>query len=331
MKILVTGAAGFIGTHLSIKLLNQKNKVIGVDNLNNYYSPKLKKLRLAEIKRHDSLNQFDFYKLDISNRAKMMNLFKNENFDVVINLAAQAGVRHSLNDPHSYIHSNIDGFLNILEGCRHNNVKHLIYASSSSVYGMNVKQPFSTDDRTDFPVSLYAATKKSNEVMAHAYSHLYDIKATGLRFFTVYGPFGRPDMAYYMFTKKILDREEIDIFNNGEMRRDFTYIDDIIEAICRLINKPPERDSNKFSASKPFHKIYNIGNNNPVSLSDFVSAIEKSCGLEARKNYCPMQPGDVPTTYANIDDLKEDFDFSPKTSIDDGIYKFVKWYVDTKL
>lgn len=328
MKVLVTGAAGFIGFHLTLALLDRDDEVVGVDNLNDYYDPALKQLRLDEIAKHPKFSSFEFFKADISDRPYMAQLFVDHSFDVVVNLAAQAGVRYSLENPHAYVESNLVGFVNILEGCRHSKVKHLVYASSSSVYGMNVKQPFSTDDRVDYPISLYAATKKSNELMAHTYSHLYNIPTTGLRFFTVYGPYGRPDMAYYKFTKAILNGHPIDVYNNGDMRRDFTYIDDIVEGIVRVMDKAPAPHENKYSAARPPYSLYNIGNNNPVTLRDFISAIEDACGVNANENLLPMQPGDVPSTYADIGDLSIIFGFKPKTSIDTGLERFVKWYIN---
>jgi UDP-glucuronate 4-epimerase len=326
MKVLVTGAAGFIGFHLTLALLERDDKVVGIDNLNDYYDPALKQLRLDEIAKHPKCSNFEFIKADISDRAFMEQLFADNSFDVVVNLAAQAGVRYSLENPHAYVESNLVGFVNILEGCRHSKVKHLVYASSSSVYGMNVKQPFSTEDRVDYPISLYAATKKSNELMAHTYSHLYNIPTTGLRFFTVYGPYGRPDMAYYKFTKAILNGEPIDVYNNGVMKRDFTYIDDIVEGVVRVMDKTPTPNENKYSTAKPPYCIYNIGNNNPVTLRDFISAIEDACGVKANENLLPMQPGDVPVTYADIDTLIESVNFKPITSIHSGILKFSNWY-----
>ncbi|MGB2173026.1 MAG: NAD-dependent epimerase [Porticoccaceae bacterium] len=326
MKVLVTGAAGFIGFHLTLALLDRNDEVVGIDNLNDYYDPALKQLRLDEIAKHPKCSNFEFIKADISDRVFMEQLFADNSFDVVVNLAAQAGVRYSLENPHAYVESNLVGFVNILEGCRHSKVKHLVYASSSSVYGMNIKQPFSTDDRVDYPISLYAATKKSNELMAHTYSHLYNIPTTGLRFFTVYGPYGRPDMAYYKFTKAILNGEPIDVYNNGVMKRDFTYIDDIIEGVVRVMDKTPTPIENKYSTAKPPYRIYNIGNNNPVTLRDFITAIEEACGMKANENLLPMQAGDVPATYANIDDLITNIKFTPSTSIDNGILKFVNWY-----
>ncbi len=326
MKVLVTGAAGFIGFHLTLALLERDDEVVGIDNLNDYYDPALKQLRLDEIAKHPKCSNFEFIKADISDKAFMEQLFADNSFNVVVNLAAQAGVRYSLENPHAYVESNLVGFVNILEGCRHSKVKHLVYASSSSVYGMNVKQPFSTEDRVDYPISLYAATKKSNELMAHTYSHLYNTPTTGLRFFTVYGPYGRPDMAYYKFTQAILNGDPIDVYNNGVMKRDFTYIDDIVEGVVRVMDKTPTPNENKYSTAKPPYRIYNIGNNNPVTLRDFISAIEDACGDKAEENLLPMQPGDVPVTYADIDPLVSLCDFRPNTSIEDGIEKFVEWY-----
>ena len=326
MKVLVTGAAGFIGFHLTLALLERDDKVVGIDNLNDYYDPALKQLRLDEIAKHSKCSNFEFIKADISDRTLMEQLFADNSFDVVVNLAAQAGVRYSLENPHAYVESNLVGFVNILEGCRNSKVRHLVYASSSSVYSMNVKQPFSTDDRVDYPISLYAATKKSNELMAHAYSHLYNIPTTGLRFFTVYGPYGRPDMAYYKFTKAILNGDPIDVYNNGIMKRDFTYIDDIVEGVVRVMDKTATPNENKYSTAKPPYRIYNIGNNNPVTLTDFISAIEEACGVKANKNLLPMQPGDVPVTYAQVDKLINDVGFKPSTNIELGLSKFVNWF-----
>ena len=328
MKILVTGAAGFIGFHLTLTLLDQGNEVVGVDNLNDYYDPTLKQLRLDEIANHPRCLNFEFIKADIADRTVMELLFADHKFDVVVNLAAQAGVRFSIANPHAYVDSNLVGFVNILEGCRHSSVKHLVYASSSSVYGMNVKRPFSVGDRADHPISLYAATKKSNELMAHTYSHLYNIPITGLRFFTVYGPYGRPDMAYYKFTKAILSGDVIDVYNHGDMKRDFTYIDDIVEGVSRVLRLSPERGSSKHSNALSAHRVVNIGNNSPVTLNRFISAIEKSVGKVAVRNLLPMQDGDVPITYADINDLIEICGFEPTTEIEDGIDKFVNWYVD---
>ncbi len=331
MKVLVTGAAGFIGFHLTLALLEREDEIVGIDNLNNYYEPALKQLRLDEIAKHSKASNFEFMKADISDRAFMQKLFASHSFDIVVNLAAQAGVRHSLENPHAYVESNLIGFMNILEGCRHSRVKHLVYASSSSVYGMNVKQPFSTDDRVDYPISLYAATKKSNEVMAYAYSHLYNIPTTGLRFFTVYGPFGRPDMAYYKFTKAIINGDPINVYNNGDMKRDFTYIDDIIDGVVRVMEKTPTTNRSKYTNSAPPCHLYNIGNNTPVTLRDFISAIEIACGKKAKEKLLPMQPGDVPITYADISSISEKFDFEPSYSIQKGINEFVKWYVNKGL
>ena len=326
MKILVTGVAGFIGFHLASRLLKEGNNVVGIDSLNDYYDPKLKKLRLEKLKEDSSLDNFIFEKIDIAERETIDNFFKNNKFDAIVHLAAQAGVRYSLENPNAYIDSNIVGFTNILEGCRSTNIGHFIFASSSSVYGMNIKQPFSTDDKTDFPVSLYAATKKSNELIAHTYSHLYDIPTTGLRFFTVYGPYGRPDMAYFKFTKAILEQEVIDVYNNGDMKRDFTYIDDIVEGICMAITKIPSKQENVLSSSSPKYKIYNLGNNNPVTLKEFIESIEKACEKKALQNLLPIQAGDVPITYADIDKSIQDLEFKPTTNIEEGIKKFVDWY-----
>lgn len=326
MKILVTGAAGFIGFHLSYALLTRNDEVIGVDNLNDYYNPALKDLRLNELSKHPKKSNFEFIKADISDRSFMEQLFKDYKFDVVVNLAAQAGVRYSIDNPHQYIDSNLVGFGNILEGCRHSKVKHLVYASSSSVYGMNIKQPFNTADSVDYPVSLYAATKKSNELLAHSYSHLFKIPTTGLRFFTVYGPYGRPDMAYYKFTKAILNEVPIDVFNNGVMKRDFTYVDDIVEGLIRSLDNIPGDQDNLHTSTRSPYKIYNIGNNKPITLHRFINAIEDACGKRAIKNLLPMQPGDVPETFADIDDFDNDIGFRPSTSIETGIKLFFDWY-----
>tara|TARA_B100000212_G_scaffold337593_1_gene312707 strand:- start:1241 stop:2251 length:1011 start_codon:yes stop_codon:yes gene_type:complete len=328
-KILITGSAGFIGFHLTKKLLELGHNVTGIDNLNNYYDVSLKESRLSFLddlkKRKNQSGEYKFIKLDLCS-PDLVDLFKENDFDIIINLAAQAGVRYSIRNPQSYISSNIVGFSNLIECCRRANVKHFIYASSSSVYGMNNKQPFSTRDKTDYPVSLYAATKKSNELIAYSYSHLYKIPSTGLRFFTVYGPFGRPDMAYFSFTKSIIENKQIDIFNSGKMKRDFTYIDDIVSGMVSLINSPPIENSFDSTYSTAPYKIYNIGNNNPVTLDRFINAIESSLGQKAKKNFLPMQPGDVPITYADISDLENDFNFKPSTSIEDGIDSFVRWY-----
>lgn len=326
MKILVTGAAGFIGFHLIKALLGKDCFIVGIDNLNSYYEVTLKNDRLKILSEQSNEDTFSFITLDLADREAMASLFAEHGFDIVINLGAQAGVRYSIEKPHEYIDSNVVGFLNVLEGCRQTQVKHLVYASSSSVYGMNIKQPFSTGDRVDYPISLYAATKKSNELMAHTYSHLYNIPTTGLRFFTVYGPYGRPDMAYFSFTKKILAGEQIDVYNNGEMQRDFTYIDDIVEGITRIIDKIPEPQQSFATTAIAPYQIYNIGNNQPVTLRRFITAIESACGKKAKENLLPMQPGDVPATYADIDELTADIGFRPETSIEDGILKFVDWY-----
>ena len=330
MKILVTGAAGFIGFHLTLALLDRDDEVVGVDNLNNYYDPSLKQLRLDEIAKHPKYSNFKFLKADIADRAFMEQLFANHSFDVVVNLAAQAGVRYSLENPHAYVDSNLVGFMNILEGCRHSKVNHLVYASSSSVYGMNKKQPFSASDCTDFPISLYAATKKSNELLAHSYSHLFGLACTGLRFFTVYGPFGRPDMAYYSFTKAIDSGIPIDVYNDGDMKRDFTYIDDIVAGIVSLIGFPPVRESNRITNAAAAFQIFNIGNNNPVSLGRFIEAIESALEKKAIKNLLPMQPGDVPVTFADIEPLQDLVGFSLTTEIELGIKNFVNWYISSK-
>lgn len=302
--------------------------VIGIDNLNDYYDPALKRMRLAALYETQQAEnaEFELIEMDLADREAIAGLFDTGKFDVVINLAAQAGVRYSLENPHAYADANLTGFLNILEGCRDNKPKHLIFASSSSVYGMNAKTPFSVEDNTDYPISLYAATKKSNELMAHAYAHLYGIPSTGLRFFTVYGPYGRPDMAYFKFTKEILEGRAIDVYNNGEMQRDFTYIDDIVEGIMRLMPKAPALQKTDTSNAKAPFKLYNIGNNNPVELSRFIAAIETATGVEAKRNNLPMQAGDVPVTYADVDDLAADVGFKPDTSIEEGIERFVHWY-----
>lgn len=329
MNIIVTGAAGFIGFHLTKRLLAQDINVIGVDNINDYYDVFLKNNRLKILEENPD---FEFHKMDLLNKEKLNQLFKDRTIDIVINLAAQAGVRYSIDNPDSYVNSNLVGFVNILEVCRHNNVKHLIYASSSSVYGANTNIPFSTKDPVDHPVSLYAATKKSNELMAHTYSHLYNIPTTGLRFFTVYGPWGRPDMAYYSFTKNIIEENTIKVFNNGDMRRDFTYIDDIVEGIIRLLDKPPvcnigwDRANPDSSSSYAPYKIYNIGNNKPIKLMDFINTLEKLIGKKAKIEFLPMQPGDVKETYADIADLNADVGFYPSTTIEEGLTHFVNWY-----
>lgn len=328
-KILVTGAAGFIGSTLSKRLLARGDQVVGLDNLNDYYDVQLKKDRLAQLEGNPL---FSFVKLDLSDRAGMEALFREERFDKVVNLAAQAGVRYSLINPQSYIDSNLVGFTNILEGCRHNEVKHLVYASSSSVYGANTRMPFSVHHNVDHPVSLYAASKKANELMAHTYSHLFNLPTTGLRFFTVYGPWGRPDMALFLFTKAILEGRPIDVFNHGKMRRDFTYIDDIVEGVIRVLdnvaapNPAWSSDEPDSATSYAPYKIYNIGNNNPVELLHYIETIENAVGKKAIKNMLPLQPGDVPATYADVDDLMDDVGFKPATSIEHGIQQFVDWY-----
>lgn len=345
MKILITGTAGFIGFHLTKRLIERGEEIIGLDNINNYYDVNLKYTRLKEtgidknkikdnfIVESTLYPNYKFIKQNLEDRDQILNLFQQHKFDKVCHLAAQAGVRYSLINPYSYIDSNIVGFLNILEGCRHNSVKHLVYASSSSVYGLNEIMPFSVHHNVDHPVSLYAASKKSNELMAHTYSHLYKIPTTGLRFFTVYGPWGRPDMALFLFTKAILNNQPIEVFNNGEMSRDFTYIDDIIEGVIRVMDNPSSGNS-KWTGKTPDpasspapYKIYNIGNNNPVKLLDFIKAIEKSTGKKAIKNFQPIQPGDVTATWANVDDLIDELKYKPNTPIQKGIQKFVDWYL----
>lgn len=331
MKIMITGAAGFIGFHLAKRLIEDGYKVIGVDNINDYYDVNLKLDRLKLLKRESN---FNFFKCGLEDKKEIKDVFENSVPDVVVNLAAQAGVRYSLENPSAYIDSNIVGFMNILEACRHNSVGNLIYASSSSVYGANESLPFSVHDNIDHPLSLYAATKKSNELMAHTYSSLYNLPTTGLRFFTVYGPWGRPDMALFKFTKNIIERKPIDIYNHGDMMRDFTFVDDIVESIYRLIEKPakpnPEwtgKNPDPGTSYAPY-RVYNIGNNSPVKLMDFITAIEQKLGIEAIKNFMPLQAGDVPATYADVADLYRDINFRPKTSIKDGVGKFVDWYLD---
>lgn len=329
MKILITGAAGFIGYHLSSLLLQNKYQVIGLDNLNDYYDPELKSSRLKILEQHDN---FTFHKVDLKDKAAVDNIFETCKPTHIINLAAQAGVRYSIENPYAYVDSNLVGFMNILEACRNYPVDHLLYASSSSVYGGNKVAPFSTNHNVDHPVSLYAATKKSNELMAHTYSHLYGIPTTGLRFFTVYGPYGRPDMAYFSFTKDILEGRPIKVFNHGKMERDFTYIDDIVEGVVKLIDRIPvakeDWDESRDDLSESFapYKIYNIGNNSPVPLMRFINALEAALGKEAEKIYMDMQPGDVLRTYADVTDLERDIGFKPSTSIEDGIKRFVDWY-----
>lgn len=334
MKVLITGIAGFIGCFAAKRAVELGYEVVGIDNLNNYYEVSLKEARLKELgltpkngpsEKYDKLS---FHKIDLSDDLSMARLFENEKFDFVVHLAAQAGVRYSIENPHAYVKSNQAGFLNILEGCRHSDVKHLIYASSSSVYGSNSKIPFSVEDPVDHPVSLYAATKRSNELMAHTYSHLYGIPTTGLRFFTVYGPWGRPDMAPFLFTKAILDDKPIKVFNNGDMQRDFTYIDDIVEAMSRLIELAPEASTHRErpNVSTVPYRIYNIGNSNPVNLMEFIETVEKYTGKTAIKEMMPMQPGDVPRTYADVTDLYNKINFKPETTLDQGIKNFVEWY-----
>ncbi len=346
MKILITGSAGFIGHYLTKRLLQRGDRVVGIDNINDYYDPRLKYARLAEAGVDEGCIEYGretvaagegdyrFIKLNMEDRDGMARLFGSHTFDAVCNLAAQAGVRYSLVNPHAYIESNIVGFMNLLEGCRHSGVSHLVFASSSSVYGLNESMPFRTSDNVDHPVSLYAASKKANELMAHSYSHLYGLPATGLRFFTVYGPWGRPDMAYFKFTRAILADETIDVYNHGDMARDFTYIDDIIEGLLRVIDTPPVGDiawqgsDPDPSSSRAPYKIYNIGNDSPVKLVDFIGAIEKALGKKARMNLLPMQPGDVPVTWADVGALERDFGYRPRTDLRGGIEAFVAWYRD---
>jgi len=330
-RILVTGAAGFIGFHLCSRLLKDGIEVTGIDNMNHYYDVSLKEARLARLL---SYGKFAFVKTDIAGKEDLERVFENKKFDVVVNLAAQAGVRYSLKNPHAYIDANIVGFTNILECCRHSGVKHLVFASSSSVYGANTKMPFSVHDNVDHPVSLYAATKKANELMAHSYSHLFGLPCTGLRFFTVYGPWGRPDMALFLFTSAILEGKPIKIFNHGKMTRDFTYIDDIIEGVVRIMKQVPEPDP-KWNGKNPDpgtsyakYRIYNIGNNSPVELIKFIKTIEETLGRKATKEFLDLQPGDVVSTYADVDDLMIDVGFKPQTPLETGIKRFVEWYTD---
>jgi UDP-glucuronate 4-epimerase len=328
-KFLVTGAAGFIGYHTCEALLKRGDQVVGIDSVNDYYDVSLKEARLARLQGKP---EFVFHKLDLADREGMADLFKASRFDVTIHLAAQAGVRYSLQNPQAYIDSNLVGFTNVLEGCRHNAVKHLVYASSSSVYGANTKMPYSVHHNVDHPVSLYAATKKANELMAHAYSHLFRLPTTGLRFFTVYGPWGRPDMAMFLFTKAILEDRPIDVFNHGKMRRDFTYVDDIVEGVIRVADHIPEPaadwtgDCPDPGTSKAPYRIYNIGNNQPVELLHMIATLEKCLGKTAKKNMLPIQPGDVPATYADVDDLMRDVGFRPATSLEEGAARFIEWY-----
>ncbi|MCX7394456.1 MAG: NAD-dependent epimerase [Planctomycetales bacterium] len=329
MKYLVTGAAGFIGMHVSAALLDRGDDVVGLDNLNSYYTVQLKRDRLTQLRQKA---RFTFQELDLADRERLPQLFTSEKFDVVINLAAQAGVRYSLTNPHVYVDSNIVGYVNVLEACRHSGVKHLVYASSSSVYGANATMPFSIHHNVDHPLSLYAATKKANELMAHTYSHLYSLPTTGLRFFTVYGPWGRPDMALWLFTRAILNGEPIDVFNNGQMRRDFTYIDDIVQGVIRIADQIPTGDP-AWSGTDPDpatsrgpYRIYNIGNNQPIELLHLIETLERAIGKNAVKNFLPLQPGDVLATYADVDDLIRDVGFRPTTAIEQGVQRFVEWY-----
>jgi UDP-glucuronate 4-epimerase len=328
-KILVTGCAGFIGFHLTKRLVARGDKVVGLDNLNEYYDVSLKRARLALLEAQGK-GQFRFVRLDLNDRPALEELFTQEEFGGVVHLAAQAGVRYSLTHPHAYAEANLTGFLNVLEGCRHSRVGHLVFASSSSVYGGNTRMPFSTRDVTDHPVSLYAATKKANELMAHAYAHLYRLPCTGLRFFTVYGPWGRPDMALFIFTRAILEDRPIEVFNQGRMQRDFTYIDDAVNAVVSLLDRIPEPDPDwsgdrPDSSSAPY-RIYNIAGRRPIDLGAFIDILERKLGKPARKNLLPMQPGDVPATYANLDELARDTGYEPQTSIEEGIGRFVDWY-----
>ena len=329
MKVLLTGAAGFIGSTTTLRLLARGDEVVGLDNLNDYYDVKLKQDRLDRLTPHA---QFRFVKLDVADREGTAQLFAREKFDRVIHLAAQAGVRYSLQNPHAYIDSNIVGFMNILEGCRHHGVQHLVYASSSSVYGGHTRMPFSEHDSVDHPVSMYAATKKANELMAHTYSHLFGLPTTGLRFFTVYGPWGRPDMALFLFTKAILEGRPIDVFNHGQMQRDFTFVDDIVEGVVRVLDRTAEPDvayraeqPDPATSTAPF-RVFNIGNHNPVPLLDFIACIEQALGQVAQKNLLPLQDGDVPATYADVDALRDWVGFTPATDIRTGIERFVRWY-----
>jgi UDP-glucuronate 4-epimerase len=331
MKVLITGAAGFIGSGLSLRLLDRGDEVIGIDNLNDYYDVELKKARLARTLQHPN---FTDVRINIEDRDGVADVFRQYRPDRVVNLAAQAGVRYSLENPHAYVDTNLVGFTNILEGCRHNDVDHLVYASSSSVYGSNTSMPFSVHDNVDHPVSLYAASKKANELMAHTYSHLYRLPTTGLRFFTVYGPWGRPDMALFLFTKNILEGKPIDVFNYGNHRRDFTYIDDIVEGVVRVLDRVPQPnpdwsgDNPDSATSAAPYQLYNIGNNDPVELMHYIEVLEDCLGKKAEKNMLPLQPGDVPATYANVDDLVRDIGYKPDMSVEQGIANFVAWYRD---
>ena len=331
MKILVTGSAGFIGSMLSIRLLERGDEVVGIDNHNNYYDPKIKEARLRRLVKYTN---YKHYKTDLNDNKKLSEIFKIYKFQKVVNLAAQAGVRYSIENPLAYINSNILGFAHILENCRNNKVEHLVYASTSSVYGDNTKMPFSEHDSANHPLSVYAASKKSNELMAHSYSYLHQLPTTGLRFFTVYGPWGRPDMALFKFTKAIIEEKPIDVFNNGKHTRDFTYIDDIVEGVIKTLDNPATSNVNWNSkqpdpaTSRAPWRIYNIGNNNPVQLMDYIKALEKTLGKKAKINFLPLQPGDVPDTYANVDNLKKKFNYKPSTSVISGVSNFVKWYKD---
>lgn len=332
MKTLITGAAGFIGFHTAVRLLDEGHEIIGIDNLNDYYEVSLKEDRLKELKKHSKADNFTFFKLDLADRDGIADLFQQHTFDYVVHLGAQAGVRYSLHNPHAYADSNLTGHLNILEGCRHAKIKHLVYASSSSVYGLNSKMPFSTSDSVDHPVSLYAATKKANELMSHSYSHLYGLPTTGLRFFTVYGPWGRPDMAPMLFAKAIIKGEPIKVNNHGDMQRDFTYIDDIVEGIVRVADKPPQRNDNwnpeqgSAAESSAPYRVFNIGAGKPTALMDFIGELESALGMEAKKDFRPMQAGDVPATWADTDDLFEAIGYRPQYSLKEGIPAFVEWY-----
>jgi len=346
MKILITGTAGFIGYHLLKKLIPTGNQIVGLDNINDYYDLRVKygrlddcgiliqKIRLNQLIQSEKHDNYRFIKMDLADQKNLYKLFKDEKFDIVVNLAAQAGVRYSITNPDAYLQSNVIGFHNILEACRNHKIKHLVYASSSSVYGWNEKMPFSTSDNVDHPISLYAASKKSNELMAHCYSALYDIPTTGLRFFTVYGPWGRPDMALFLFTKNIIENKPIDVYNFGKMKRDFTYVDDIVEGIKRVMENPAQPNLNwtgnnpNPGSSKAPYKIYNIGNNEPVLLMDFIEAIEKALGKKAEKNMLPIQPGDVLASHADVSDLIENMGYKPNTNIKDGVNKFIKWYLE---
>jgi UDP-glucuronate 4-epimerase len=329
VTVLVTGAAGFIGYHVAHRLLTDGHRVVGVDSLSDYYDPALKQARLDRLAVHA---EFDFERADLSDRQVMANLFRLRRPARVVHLAAQAGVRHSLSHPYAYLDANLVGFLNVLEGCRHQGIEHLVFASSSSVYGANTRLPFSVHDNVDHPLSLYAATKKANELMAHSYAHLYGLPCTGLRFFTVYGPWGRPDMALFLFTRAILEGQPIDVFNEGRMERDFTYVDDVVESVVRVLAKPPAASST-WSGDRPDpatsrapYRIYNIGNDRPVALLRYIEVLEKCLGRTAKKNFLPLQPGDVPVTRADIDDLARDFGYRPQTTIEDGVARFVEWY-----